>query len=278
MPGFIVNGKQIKIDGLNIINYLDDPSVRLKIGNDGKPRTETNWVRGITFHTTGGPVTKEYINNQDNYILEGHAESSSIAERIIHYWTTSPSNGGAHIIIDHDCKILCTADLQKEVAYHATSVNWCTIGIEMVRGSKDGIMYMDQLLTGVAVADALTRIFRIQRQFNKPYRAYKPVKRLTTAAPVRAGANFVGCFGHRDQTDGRGPLDPGDPIFQLLEEAGYEGFDFAKEEDIIWWKDRQRFIGLDESEIDGIPGPKTVAALESVGYSYGLWIQGRPGD
>lgn len=278
MPGLIIDGKEVEVEGLNIINWNDDPSIRLKMGNDGCKRTDTQWVRGITFHTTGGPVTSEYVKNQENYIKEGRAESSSIAERVVHYWTSSPSSGGAHLIIDHDCKILCTADLLLEEAYHATSVNWCTIGIEMVRGTSDGIMYSEQLDTGVALADALTRLFHIQRQFHKPYRAYKPVTRLTKQPSNRAGSNFVGIFGHRDQTDGRGPLDPGDAIFQLLENAGYEGFDFQKDEDITWWKDRQRFLGFDESHIDGIPGPQTSFTLESVGYLHGLWVQGRPGD
>lgn len=276
MPGLIINGQVVEVEGLNIINYIDNPSLRLNIpGNNGRLRRADETVRAITLHITGGPDDKKYRDAQEDYIKPGFGPSGK-AIGIINYWKKNVT-AGAHIVLDFDGTIYCVADLNKAVTYHATCVNWCTIGIEQCRGT-DGYMYEDQLQTTVKLVDALTRLFRIQRQFHKPYRAYKPVSRLTSKGG--AGRTFYGVFGHRDQTDGRGPLDPGDPIFTRLEAAGYEGFDFQNQEDILIWKTRQQQL-IDTQYLteapDGLPGYNTNQALEASGFKYGLWIA-RPED
>jgi hypothetical protein len=58
MPGFIINGREVQVPGLEIINFKDDPNLRLKMGEDGKRRS-THWVRSIGVHSTKGPCPEE---------------------------------------------------------------------------------------------------------------------------------------------------------------------------------------------------------------------------
>lgn len=274
MPGLIINGKEIQVPGLKIINWKDDPQIRLRIGNDGRPRN-TRWVRCIVPHITGGPVGGDYRTNPWKYVQPGRHSGDVMANKVIRYWTSSNNSGGAHLIVDWDCDILCTADLLTEVSYHATTVNEVSIGIEMVRGRTDGLMYTDQLDTCVALIDTLTRIFGIQRQIQRPYRKYNPPPRISAGAK-----DVVGVFGHRDQTTGRGPEDPGEPIMELLMAAGYESVDYYHDEDLNIWKLRQREMQLRghySGAIDGIAGPGTTKALKLDGMPQGLWTP-RPGD
>jgi hypothetical protein len=53
-------------------------------------------------------------------------------------------------------------------------------------------------------------------------------------------------------------------------DAGYEKFDFDKNEDKKVWMKRQKEYNLIE---DGFPGPATAAALNELGYKHGLWIE-----
>ena len=85
---------------------------------------------------------------------------------------------------------------------------------------------------------------------------------------------MVGVYGHRDCSNNRGRGDPGDAIFEMLMDAGYESFNFEENEDKETWEDRQKKLGLLP---DGVPGPRTARALIEEGYSNGLWIS-RPGD
>jgi hypothetical protein len=272
MPGVVISGQQVAVPGLTVNNWHDDPRLRLRIGekgktNDGRAR-RTKWIRSIILHTTKGiPGGRD---TRPQKILPGVGPTGSRAEAVASYWSTSDLPSGAHLVCDFDGSWVCLADLATECAYHATTVNDVSIGIEIYQGSG-AELYDGQLNSVVSMVDFLTTRFGIQRQ--TPNRYSGPIDRL-----VQGGADCVGVFGHRDQTHRRGPGDPGDAIMQKLAAAGYEQFDFASREDIGTWSDRQRLVGRQIGSnllIDGVPGPATVTTLKRLEYPAGLWAAGK---
>lgn len=269
MPGLVIKGKQVEVAGLKITNFLDDPKLRLRPGQDCRAR-HTTWVRGIVVHTTKGIPGGS--DKRPQILHPGVGPDTKAEERTAHWWSTSPLQSGAHLVVDADGSIGCLADLARETAFHAGQVNEYTVGIEIFQGADAGL-FAGQLEATVILIDALTRLFGIQRQFHAPYRN-GPIRRL-----LQGGADVVGIYGHRDATNNRGFGDPGDFIFQFLEKAGYEKFDFFKGNDKIEWKGRQLWLNSKGSVLDedGVPGPATVNALKKAGYTQGLWVT-RPGD
>src|SRR3712207_974384 len=125
MPGFVIDGQQEDVLGLSVRSWLDDPALRLEIGEDGRPRF-TRWIRAITLHTTRGiPGGRDH---RPQKILPGVGPTLGAAERIAKSWAMETRQAGAHLIVDFDGSIVCLADLKREVAYHAGEVNEVTIG------------------------------------------------------------------------------------------------------------------------------------------------------
>jgi hypothetical protein len=271
MPGLVIDGVQVPVPELDVKNWHDDPRLRLRIGekgqhNDGRAR-RTRWIRSIVLHTTKGiPGGRD---RRPQKILPGVGPTGSRAEAVASYWSTSDLASGAHLVCDFDGSWVCLADLATECAYHATTMNDVSIGIEIYQGA-DAEVYDGQLDSVVAMVDFLTARFGIQRQVPDKYRG--PIPRL-----VEGGADCVGVFGHRDQTHRRGEGDPGDAVMAKLVAAGYERFDFSGGEDLGAWKERQRAITAARGAtvtIDGVPGPRTIQSLEAAGYEDGLWRSG----
>ena len=261
--GVIIRGTEIKIPGLSIQNFKDEPKFKLK-PNDGRKRPNT-WVRGIVLHTTKGlPGGKSKTPQK---IKPGNGPNHGRDEKVARMWSLDDRNAGAHLIVDSDSSWVNTCDLQEFAAYHAGNVNTVTVGIEIYQESDAGL-YEEQLASVVKMVDFLTRTFSIQRQVHWPYHRHA-IKR-----GLHRGTDMVGVYGHRDCSNNRGPGDPGDAIIQLLCDAGYESFDFEAEEDKETWKVRQDQLDLLP---DGIPGPATAAALTRLDYKDGLWVS-RPGD
>lgn len=268
--GIVIHGEIEEVPGLSVLSWHDEEALRLVKGEDCR-RRYTPWVRGIVLHTTKGvPGGRDKRPQQ---ILPGRGPSKGRAFRVAWCWSMDNRNAGAHLIVDFDGTVACLADLQSEAAFHAGEVNEVTIGIELYQGD-DAELYDGQLDCTVRLLDYLTRRFRIQRQIQWPYHC-GPVERMATG-----GRDVVGIYGHRDVTTNRGAGDPGDAIFEQLRAAGYEAFDFERGEDRVVWTQRQAHLncefGTDLIE-DGLPGPKTTAALERAGKPYGLWVP-RPGD
>jgi hypothetical protein len=193
---------------------------------------------------------------------------STRARGLINMWSTDGKYSGAHFLVDHDGTIYNFADVTNEMAYHATTVNAHSVGIEMYQG-KDAELYTEQLESTADLIDALTAHLRIQRQMPDRYRG--ELSRLAIG-----GKDCVGVFGHRDQTDNRGAGDPGRAIFDTLTRRGYEAFDFSRKQDIDVWAKRQVAIGMGPGECDGIPGPATSSVLRRRGYGHGLYVVGPP--
>jgi N-acetylmuramoyl-L-alanine amidase len=254
----IVKGHRVDVPGLKTKSWLDDPAMHAAMPSDGRAR-RTEWIRSLVLHTTQGDEPQE--------VLAGFGPEG-MAKRTAESWAGDKRHAAAHLIVDGDGTVWCLADLQLDVTFHATSLNEVSIGIEIAQ-TRALAIYEVQLDATVLLCDALTRLFRIQRQFHAPYLGDSQcVKRLADG-----GSDCIGVFGHRDQTTDRGRGDPGDAIFRRLRGAGYEAFNFATGEDLAVWRFRQ----LDaRANPDGIPGPSTATRL-AAGHPHGLWI-GRPGD
>ena len=279
MSGLVIGGKVVPVPGLVCTSWLDDPRLRLRIGktdgrkNDGKPRSASTWVRGIVLHTTRGiPGGKD---KRPQVILPGLGKFDGVAVRTNgNWWAANDEHDGAQIIIDFDGHVSCCADLLTETAYHAGPVNDRTIGIEIAQGPRylgkgyENVLYDEQLDAVVRLTDWLTQHerFAIQRQIPDRFRG--PLARLSSAGG--GGRDVVGVYGHRD-VGGRGAGDPGDAIMEKLAAAGYERFDFSTSADKTAWKARQRKLG---TGADGVPGPKTVAAIRALQHARGLRVTG----
>lgn len=259
--GLVVDGLRLAVPGVNVINFFDDPRLRLKIGEDGTIRPRSAHVQAIVLHTTRGAPDNDDHRPQD--IRAGAGPSTRAGYETVADWRADHRCAGAHLVVDFDGWVYCLADLVREETFHARSVNPRTIGIELTQG-RDCELYADQLSTVATLVDWLTADLGIQRQIPDRYRG--PVERLEAG-----GQDFYGVFGHRDQTANRGEGDPGDAVMAELGARGYERFNLRAGDDRTVWRDRQRALGFGAADCDGIPGPKTVAALRARGYRSGLW-------
>jgi len=257
MPGLLVNGKEVPVEGLVIINPNDAAWCRLD-PKDCRQRP-TPWVRQVILHTTKG--------DSPQTVLPGKGPGGR-AKFTAEFWRGDPTPSAAHIVIDNDGTVACLCDLATTETYHATVSNPWSIGIEMYQESGNGI-HEAVFDSAVKLVPALCRIFGIQFQIPKAAYQNKPLRRMADG-----GERCVGVFGHRDNTDRRGHGDPGDEIFQRLAAAGAEQFDHDAEEDLQIWRSRQRTL-VDagaQLEVDGVPGPATVTALRCPQHPHGLWV------
>lgn len=275
--GMVVGGVVEAIPGLDVENWHDDPAHRLGIGRglDGTTRRVEDPQLVVVHSTKGIPGGR---NQKPQAFRPGAGPRGTAAERTIRYWTLSPTQAGAHIMIDFDGQVICTADLRDECTYHAGGVNDRSIGIEVVQGedATHGYFYEIQAKRTVQVLDWLTRRFRIQRQFPRGFTTGGWVPRLR----VDGGKTCRGVCQHRDQTPDRGAGDCGEWLVNELLAAGYEGTNWKRDEDLTAWKTRQAELNAHGAGlvVDGEPGRKTADALERLlGKKHGLWVA-RPGD
>lgn len=283
--GLVINGTLELVPGLIVQNWHDEPVFRLKMGNDGRKRPGTH-VYGVTLHSTHGVPGGS--DSRPQRMLPGAGPAGGAAEANIRYWTSSSASGGAHLLVDFDGTVICTADLVTEESYHAESVNDVTVGIEIVQGLtatpvQDGsaphgyaFFYEKQLDAVVTLVDYITKRLRIQRQVQSIYHGSShPISRL-----VSGGHDCIGVYQHRDQTSNRGYGDAGDFVMQRFLTVGYEAIDFAANTDTKLWIVRQAALNLSGAglRLDGVAGPGTTDAVEKYqGRKHGLWIA-RPGD
>ena len=280
MNGFIVGGVVLKTP-FRVVTWRDDPRFRL-VKPDVFPRAP-GVVQLVGLHTTKGYPDLQHPTPQVVLDVVGPSMAANVAEA----WSTSSSPGGAAIIIDGDRTVYQLCDLALEAASHIVGLNDRSIGIEYFQSARSEL-WRGQLELGVEVVDWLTRLppevegapgikFAFQRQIPIGPYVNKALNRLTSTKadpPGRAGVDVVGVIGHRNASDNRGAGDPGDAIMQTFADAGYEMVIDERGTDRALWVARQTALGL---TADGIPGPRTRAALEAAGHAHGLWIA-RPGD
>lgn len=262
MPGLIIAGRQVPVGGLAILNANDRPWARLH--PDDYTMRRTTWVRAIVLHTTGG--------NWPQAVRPGAGQRGH-AQQIAEMWSGADRRGGervhsgAHLVVDYDGTVACLADLQYHAAYHATTVNDHTIGIEMCT-MPDGSIWQATLDATVQMAvgeGGLCELFGIPPQVHAaPYRN-APVSRLASG-----GRDAVGIYGHRDQSDQRGRGDPGDRIYELLVAVGAEPLDYGAEEDLDIGRARQRALNARGGglTVDGLVGPASLAEARRQGYRH----------
>ncbi|MBU2634809.1 MAG: N-acetylmuramoyl-L-alanine amidase [Nanoarchaeota archaeon] len=265
MPGLIINKRAFQLawpvrlgskhpSGRmpmpQIVNYYDLRGLKLRAPEDMRARRGRH-VQSIGLHNTKAIET---------HVLPGRGPDTRLEHRITQWWSMDKVHAGAHLCVDHDLTVGCLADLLLDAAYHASSMNELSIGIEIYEDTT-GRVYQEQLEVVIVLVEWLCAFFGIQRQMPSADDD-GVVERIR-----KGGSTFHGVYGHCHQYSGK-QKDPGRDIFKALRAAGFQEFDFNKSEDLGFWAPIQRKLGV---EADGIPGPITTDALRDAGYKDGLW-------
>jgi hypothetical protein len=217
---------------------------------------KTKWIRQIVVHTTKG---------KDPQVIRPGVGPGGRGQTVAEFWQGDPEHSAAQVVIGTDGKVWCLADLATHAAYHATSANDLSVGLELYQ-EGDGSIYEATLASAVAVCGVIADALGIPRQMHHAPYADRPVARL-----VAGGEDVVGLCGHRDQTSRRGRGDPGGAIYARLRSAGWEGFDLHARQDLDRWISRQQKLRqLGELvTVDGVCGPGTMAAMRRRGFRSG---------
>lgn len=254
--GLVARGKRIHIPGLNIVNYLDDPRLRLKMGEDGQLRPRGEPIDTVVLHSTRGAPDSD--DPREQVLIPGVGPSSRAGYEVVEDWNHDHRCAGAHFVDDFDGTVYQLADIDLEETYSATTTNPRSISIEMRQG-RNCEFYSAQMSATGGLADALCTYERIPRFIPDVYRGA-----LTFLAA--GGHGFRGVFGHRDQTHRRGRGDPGDLVMAELGARGFQRVNLLARED---WRITKRLQQMAGVTVDGVYGPETFAALEALGYRYG---------
>ena len=129
----------------------------------------------------------------------------------------------------------------------------------------DGGIWQASIDSWVILAAFLCDYHNLPRQVTLPYHG-GPCVRLDKPG----GIDYRGVYGHRDCDHHRGFGDPGDILLQaLVDHADFEAVDVNENEDLDRWRERQRRLNAlgwePPLDVDGIPGPKTMAAWRARG-------------
>lgn len=256
--GLIINGISHDVPGVEIHDFVAIPGLHLD-ESDFKPRTDT-WVNKLIAHTTEGTATKlcREVSIPPGFDAGQYWRDAWAHGRI--EGTTKPDHAGAHLVGHPDGVVSCLADLRTEAAHHAGLVNQRSIGYE-IHQARTGEITVAQLRSFVRVAEYLTAlvdpVICIPPVFHNGAYRNAPLIRMQISWARNVCS---GIFGHRDITNERGQGDAGDEwrAALLLCSEQFFPLDFVRDEDIAFWKKIQTDIG--GLDIDGIPGPKTLAA------------------
>jgi hypothetical protein len=269
--GLVIGGERVPVPGVDVQNYLDEPRLRLGVGDRrGRTAAESRWVHLLVYHTTAG--IPGGADKRPQLVRPGLGPSTGGGQRVVASWTHDEGRpGGAHLVVDQDGSAYCCADLLVEAAYHAKVANGCSVGIEVVQGREHADLYQGQLEVAARLGLWVCRLMPVPIQWQVPY-AYEggPSARFAISMLRHPPLDdVVGIVGHRDLTTTRGEGDPGDAMMRALEDAGCERVDFSRGHDLIVWRERQVDLGMQVRT--GVPSADTVAALRAAGHPDGVW-------
>ena len=194
MPGLLFSGDSVLVEGVEVVNYLDDKDWTLPIPKCGTRRRKQ--IQHVVMHTTGGYPDRDHPTPQ-RIRSETAQPKHCRAASTLSYWRNSSRIAGAHILIDADGTCYVLADLMDTATYHCPDWNHLSIGIEVVQ-QPDSSLFEAQLETVGAVVDAIVTKLSLSRVAAGVY------------AGVRRDVVGIGVLGHRDLTQSRGSGDPGD--------------------------------------------------------------------
>lgn len=274
MPGLLIDGRLVDVPGVDVIAPGEQPWATLSPRD--YQRRPTTWIQMIVLHTTKGKWPQHF---------KPGAGAPGKGKAVADFWRGDPVHSAAQLVVDRDGTIACLCDLVRHEAYHATTSNPYSVGIEMYQESDGGI-YEATLRSAVQLVLTLCDVLGIPLQIPAAYHG-RIIERLLHGG----GHDVVGVIGHRDQAwmfpewmsddaarakyphgyASRGRGDPGDEIFARLRAAGAMPVDFDAREDLAYWRPVQRALGLED---DGVCGPKTAAALRRAGlWSGGVFLE-----
>lgn len=257
--GLLIAGLLHEVPGVECLSPGAGSPSWLRLSPGDYQQRKTKWVRGIVLHTTKGIAPQT--------IRPGKGPSGR-DKVVADFWRRDDGHSAAHIVVDTDGSVACLADLATVSAYHATTANDWTVGIEMYQ-EADGALWEATLASTVAVCRVICEAMGIPYQMHHAAYRGAPVERL-----IPGGRDCAGIYGHRDQTDRRGAGDPGGAIYARLRADGCEAFDFGKRADLTAWIGRQSKIrSMGELvDVDGVAGPGTMAAMRRRGFATGAEI------
>lgn len=271
------NGQLVEVPGVEILPPNGEPWNKLVRGQD-------RWrVMGDGYVPQMGILHKTSADNPERILdTAGPTVAWGYAEYTVRWWqdhvnkeTLKPEPySGTHYVVGFDGRAVNTEDVVRFIGWHAGSrdgdANNRSWGLEQ-KEHYDGRVFRATLHSTVKITTATCNRLGTQWQCPDKYRG--PLDRFDNG-----GRDLYGVFAHFDVTADRSVLDPGPTIFNMLEAAGFERFDFKARQDIDVWSKRQEWLktlGYYHGAIDGAPGPKTCRALKFVGFPDGIFARWR---
>ena len=214
--GLVIGGRRVVVDGVQVINDLDDPTLALTSRSCTRRRAGAA-VEFVVLHTTKGYPDHEQPAPQ-RVREEAATASQCHARQTVAAWQRPDGRvGGAGLIIDADGTVLCLCDLLDTAAYHCVGLNQRSVGIEVTQ-QGDSSLYRRQLDVVVAVCGVLAVEFDLLKTVAMPWTGCRA--KYVDGGYV-GGLEGISFIGHRDASTNRGFGDPGDFIMKALVDAGW---------------------------------------------------------